>query len=167
MRLREPIGPARAREGIAGALEVRPMGLADLEDVMELERLAFKHPWSTELFRRELLHDWSTILLAAGKKPSFPKVYGFVIFWLVHDEIHILNLASHPKLRRQGIARRLIAEAIERGRARGATLTTLEVRRSNFPALSLYRALGFRQVGVRPNYYVDEGEDAVVMVLDM
>src|SRR5260221_658188 len=130
-------GPARPRENVASSLEVRPMVLADLEDVMELERLAFKHPWSTELFRRELLHDWSTILLATGKKPSFPKIYGFVIYWMVHDEIHILNLASHPKLRRQGIARRLIAEAVERGRTRGATLTTLEVRRSNFPALSL------------------------------
>jgi ribosomal-protein-alanine N-acetyltransferase len=166
MRARET-SPSRGHEGVAAALDVRPMVLSDLEDVMELERLAFKHPWSTELFRRELLHDWSTILLATGKKPSFPKVYGFVIYWMVHDEIHILNLASHPKLRRQGIARRLMAEAIERGRARGATLTTLEVRRSNFPALSLYRALGYRQVGVRPNYYVDEGEDAVVMVLDL
>jgi ribosomal-protein-alanine N-acetyltransferase len=58
-------------------------------------------------------------------------------------------------------------EAIERGRQNGATLVTLEVRRSNHGALDLYRNLGFRAVGIRPNYYVDEGEDAVVMILDL
>ncbi|MHB1844155.1 MAG: ribosomal protein S18-alanine N-acetyltransferase [Deltaproteobacteria bacterium] len=153
--------------------DVCRMGLGDLEEVMAVERLAFKHPWSTELFRRELLHDWSTVLLCVrpdgqheGEAPS-PRVLGFVIFWLVHDEVHVLNLACHPAARRIGIARRLMVEAIEQGRGRGAALVTLEVRRSNFPALSLYRDLGFRSVGIRPNYYVDEGEDAVVMILDL
>ncbi len=100
-------------------------------------------------------------------QPDAPSVVGFVIFWLVHDEVHILNVAIHPTVRRQGIGRLLMVEALERGRANGASLVTLEVRRSNFGALGLYRDLGFRPVGIRPNYYVDEGEDAVVMILDL
>src|SRR5208282_5799171 len=113
------------------------MTLADLEDVMAVERLAFKNPWSAELFRRELMHDWSTVLLgvrptgvAASDEapPGTPPVLGFVIFWLDHDEVHVLNLASHPGARRQGIGRLLMLEAIERGRQNGATLVTLEVR---------------------------------------
>jgi len=169
MRAREPDAASMPRP----ALAVRRMQLADLEAVMALERIAFKHPWSTELFRRELMHDWSTILLAvpsaehADSPAAMPPVLGFVIFWLVHDEIHVLNLAAHPSARRTGIGRRLMAEVLEQGRHHGATLATLEVRRSNTAALSLYRGLGFRAIGIRPNYYVDEGEDAVVMTLDL
>jgi ribosomal-protein-alanine N-acetyltransferase len=143
------------------------MTLGDLEDVMAVERISFKSPWSPELFRRELMHDWSTVLLAVSTQPDVPRVAGFVIFWLVHDEVHILNLATHPSARRQGIARLLMDQSIERGRQNGASLVTLEVRRSNQAALDLYKQLGFRPVGIRPNYYVDEGEDAVVMILDL
>ena len=139
------------------------MVAADLEPVMVLERAAFKHPWSTELFARELEHDWSTVLVAeeAGR------IVGFVIFWLVHDEIHILNVATDPAQRGRGIARALLDACIAQGRRRGARLATLEVRRSNDPALRLYDRYGFRRVGVRPKYYEDEGEDAIVMLMDL
>ncbi len=147
------------------------MALPDLDDVMAVERAAFRHPWSSELFRRELMHDWSTVLLClsrpAGRTEGAPRVLGFIIFWLVHDEVHVLNVATHPAVRRQGIGRLLMSQAIERGRRTGASLVTLEVRRSNAGALALYRELGFRPIGIRPNYYVDEGEDAVVMILDL
>ncbi len=149
------------------ALSIRRMVPPDLPQVMVLERLAFKHPWSAELFQRELQHDWSTILLALPAAAADPTVHGFIIFWLVHDELHVLNVAAHPDHRRQGIARRLLLEAFAQGRGRGARLATLEVRRTNFAALALYRELGFRQVGIRPNYYTDEGEDAVLMNLDL
>ena len=85
----------------------------------------------------------------------------------MHDEIHILNVAVDPPRRRQGIARALIAETVERGRKLKCNIATLEVRRSNVGAIDLYKSFGFRQVGIRPNYYVDEGEDAIVMVLDL
>jgi ribosomal-protein-alanine N-acetyltransferase len=146
-------------------LAIRRMAPADLESVMRVERLAFKNPWSSELFQRELLHDWSTILVAGPQGDV--AVMGFLIFWAVHDEIHILNIATDPLHRRRNVARRLMLTALDQGRARGARLATLEVRRSNLPAITLYRALGFRAVGIRPNYYADEGEDAVVMNLDL
>lgn len=149
------------------APSLRRMAAPDLPRVMEIERAAFKHPWSAELFGRELEHDWSTILLAEEPSPAGPRTLGFIIFWLVHDEIHILNVATDPAVRRRGVAWTLIAECIGQGRAKGARLATLEVRRSNVAAIRLYEKFGFRSVGVRPNYYSDEGEDAIVMLLDV
>lgn len=150
------------------AFQLRTMVLEDLDAVMEIQRASFKNPWSTELFKRELTHDWSTILLAEeGARAGKPALLGFLIFWLVHDELHILNVATAPPARKRGVARTLIRHALERGRKAGCTLATLEVRRSNEAAINLYKSFGFRPVGVRPNYYVDEGEDAIVMVLDL
>ena len=161
----------------------------DLDEVMVIEREAFRHPWSPELFRRELEHDWSTILvgvepltpfaLPSGYGPSSAKppppaagkgserIVAFLIFWLVHDEVHILNVAVAPEHRRKGIARILMAECEKRAHQANAALMTLEVRRSNQGALDLYREFDYRAVGVRPNYYVDEGEDAIVMVKEL
>ncbi|MGC4113862.1 MAG: ribosomal protein S18-alanine N-acetyltransferase [Myxococcales bacterium] len=139
---------------------------ADLETVMVIENAAFKHPWSTELFARELEHDWSTVLLAEEASPKGPRIVGFIIFWLVHDEIHVLNVATAPAERGRGIARALLDECFARGKTKGAVLATLEVRRSNEAALRLYDRYGFRRVGIRPNYYADEGEDAIVMLME-
>ncbi len=166
MRKLEPPRPEAAPR-----FHFRRMRHDDLDRVMEIERAAFSHPWSSELLRRELGHDWSTILLATERAgPSGLErevVLGFVIYWLVHDEIHVLNVAVAEEARRRGVGRALMLEAQERGRRLGASLATLEVRRSNTPALELYRLLGYRQIGIRANYYVDEGEDAIVMVLDL
>jgi ribosomal-protein-alanine N-acetyltransferase len=152
-------------------LEIRRIRPEDLDEVMVIERAAFKHPWSTELFRRELEHDWSTILIAVEPLSSAAKseerIVAFLIYWLVHDEIHILNVAVAPEHRRKGIARLLMAETERRAHLADASLMTLEVRRSNQGALDLYKEFDYRAVGVRPNYYVDEGEDAIVMVKEL
>jgi ribosomal-protein-alanine N-acetyltransferase len=144
----------------------------DLDRVVEIERESFAHPWSADLLGRELVHAWSTILLACerrtgpdGIEPEL--VHGFIVYWLVHDELHILNIAVAPRSRRRGVARALLDEAEARGRAAGATLATLEVRKSNLAAIQLYRRRGYRQVSIRPNYYADEGEDAIVMLRDL
>jgi ribosomal-protein-alanine N-acetyltransferase len=148
-------------------IQIRSMRAEDLDAVMEIQRASFKHPWSTELFRREMCHGWSTILLAELMDGGVAHLSGFLIFWLVHDEIHILNVATAPQARRQGVARNLLDTALGRARQNRCTLATLEVRRSNEAALALYERFGFRPVGIRPNYYVEESEDAVVMVLDL
>jgi ribosomal-protein-alanine N-acetyltransferase len=146
------------------ALELRRMVEGDLDAVLALQQRCFVHPWSAELVRRELTHDWSTVLVADD---ADGQLVGFLIYWLVHDEVHILNIATDPQVRRRGVARTLIGRAMKTGRERQCRLATLEVRRSNTAAIELYRAFGFRAVGVRPNYYVDEGEDAIVMVCDL
>jgi ribosomal-protein-alanine N-acetyltransferase len=151
-----------------GPLRFRQMREADLPRVVEIERAGFRHPWSEELLRRELDHAWSRILLAVAEgADGTERILGFVVFWIVHDEIHVLNVATALEARRHGVARALMGQTVEEGRRRGSRLATLEVRRSNLPAIALYRALGYRQVGVRPNYYADEGEDAIVMDLEL
>lgn len=147
-----------------GAFRFRPMRPADLDRVMAINTASFQHPWSADLIRRELFHEWSTILLAV-EDGAAGEVLGFIVFWVVHDEVHVLNVAVAAEHRRRGVARALMGEAALRGRSRGARLVTLEVRRSNAPALALYRALGYRDVAVRPRYYAEEGEDAIVMEL--
>ncbi len=147
---------------------IRRMRAEDLDEVMDIERVCFPHPWSADLFRRELSHEWSWILVAEGEDASHRRyIVGFIIFWIVHDEIHILNVAAHPGFRRRGVARALLAEAVAIGRTSRTVLATLEVRRSNAAALALYRTFGFRPVGVRPNYYSDDGEDAIIMVMNL
>jgi len=161
---------------VPAELRFRRMRVEDLPRVVEIEKDGFRHPWSRDLLERELSHAWSTVLLAIEERQGGSRsgggeraevIVGFVVFWLVHDEVHVLNIATAREERRRGIGHALMDEAAQAGRRRGATLATLEVRRSNHAAIALYRALGYRQVGVRPNYYAEEGEDAIVMVLDL
>lgn len=161
--MRRPVDPPAA----SAALRFRRMQPEDLSRVVEIEKDGFAHPWSRELLERELSHAWSTVLLAVTDGPSCEVTVGFIVFWLVHDELHVLNIATARDERRRGVGRALMEEAAAAGRRRGATLATLEVRRSNQPAIALYRALGYRQAGIRPNYYAEEREDAIVMLLDL
>jgi len=148
----------------APALRFRAMEEADLPRITEINAQSFLHPWSEELMRREMVHPWSTVLLAVlGAGPG--AVLGFVVFWTVHDEVHVLNVAVALEHRRRGVARALMDQAVAHGRAKGARLVTLEVRRGNAGAIALYRDLGYEEVGIRANYYQEEGEDAVVMEL--
>jgi [ribosomal protein S18]-alanine N-acetyltransferase len=171
--VRRPAEPDAPRALVpAPAFGFRRMALPDLDRVMAIEQDGFAHPWSADLICREMTHDWSTILLATEHRPGpggLPSEHlvGFVVYWIVHDELHVLNIATAAEERRRGVARALMLESAVRARKAGAVLSTLEVRRSNTAALALYRDLGYRQVGIRPNYYVDEGEDAIVMVLDL
>lgn len=167
-RLREESSQPRGRP--EPAFLIRRMTHEDLPAVMELEKASFSNPWSLELLQRELTHDWSVIyLLEEPLADGARRLLGICIFWIVHDEVHVLNVATDPAHRRRGAGRALMDATLAEGRARKCSLATLEVRKSNEPAITLYKSLGFRAVGVRPNYYVDAGqppEDAIVMVLD-
>ena len=91
-------------------------------------------------------------------------VAGFCAFWRVAEQIHINNLAIRPELRGQGLGSRLLRAVIAEAGGLGASQATLEVRRSNLPAIRLYERAGFAQAGVRPNYYSKPIEDALVLV---
>ncbi len=149
-------------------LAFRTARAEDLRRIAEIESDGFAHPWSHELLARELGHAWSRILLAVlpAPPPQPERVVGFVVYWLVHDELHVLNIATAVEERGRGIGRSLMEEAETDALRRGARLSTLEVRRSNARAIALYRSLGYRQIGVRPNYYAEENEDAIVMMKD-
>jgi ribosomal-protein-alanine N-acetyltransferase len=131
---------------------------------MEIERLSFRAPWSRNVFLEELEREWARVDVV--RDVASGDVVAFANYWLVADELHILNIATHPQQRRSGHATRLLAHMIEIARAGACRLMTLEVRRSNAIAQRLYRRFAFRAVGVRPNYYAEDQEDAIVMLLE-
>lgn len=150
---------------------VREASIRDLPRILEIERLAFAQPWSLDSFKRELILPFSRIVVAtqgqaAAQAEAHGQPVGFLCRWLVADECHILNVAVHPELRRGGIGMALMAEAIDEAKAKVIRLVTLEVRRSNVAARSLYRRLSFEEQRLRTNYY-GPGEDAIVMELHL
>lgn len=92
---------------------------------------------------------------------------GFVVTWHVADELHVINVATHPSFRRRGVGAALIDEVIAYARQRDVRLVLLEVRRGNSAAIGLYRRYGFEQTGVRERYYSDNDEDALEMMLTL
>ncbi|MFP5212100.1 MAG: ribosomal protein S18-alanine N-acetyltransferase [Acidobacteriota bacterium] len=137
-----------------------PMTEADIPVVLETERESEPDPWSAQTFREEV--GKSNAYVA---RLSDGAVAGYVCFWLVADEIQILNIAVLERFRRKGIGQALLAHAFRVGR--GARVAVLEVRQSNIGAQAFYENLGFRVVGARPNYYGVIREAAVLMELDL
>jgi [ribosomal protein S18]-alanine N-acetyltransferase len=146
-------------------VSIQPMADADIDAVMEIERLSFRAPWSRNVFLEELGREWARVDIVRDVETG--GVVAFANYWLVADELHILNVAVHPQARRQGNATRLLAHMVEVARLNSCRCMTLEVRRSNAVAQGLYRRFAFRAVGVRPNYYAEDQEDAIVMLLEM
>ena len=144
---------------------IASMGNDDVEAILEVERLSFSAPWSREAIHEEMGRPWTRIDVV--REAADGAVVAFANYWLVADELHILNIATHPHARRRGYATRLLAHMTEVARQVPCRLMTLEVRRSNAAAQRLYRRFAFRAVGVRPNYYAEDNEDAVVMLLEL
>jgi ribosomal-protein-alanine N-acetyltransferase len=142
-------------------LRVVKMVLADLPQVLEIEHLSYPTPWSRRAFVSELTENAYAHYLAAK---SGSRLLGYAGMWLVLDEAHITNVAVHPNARRQGVGRLLMETAVQLTEEHGCRTVTLEVRRTNQVAQSLYRSLGFQVMGVRKGYYTDNGEDALIMV---
>ncbi len=139
----------------------------ELDLLYAIELASYGNPWPKDAFQRELKLPFSRILVARGVEPNAPALLGYVVLWVIRGEAHILNLAVHPEQRRRGVATALVQSAIDAARGQGAEILYLEVRRSNTGAQTLYEAFGFKQVGVRPRYYEDNREDALVMLLDL
>jgi [ribosomal protein S18]-alanine N-acetyltransferase len=146
---------------VAAPLVFEQMVAADLPQVMEIERLAFPNPWTPGLFLHELKLSFSRLHLARSGNGN-RRLLGYVCWWLVGDEVHVLNLAVHPDARRGGTGRALVQRVLADAAAHHAASVSLEVRRDNQPAAALYRSLGFTETGMRRNYY-GQGEDAIVM----
>jgi ribosomal-protein-alanine N-acetyltransferase len=141
-------------------ISFRAATAADLDAIDEIEQHSFKTPWPRETFAGELTREWAHLELAIVDDA----IRAFANFWLVAGEQTILAIATHPDHRGRGIARDLLAHVLAAARAASCHLSTLEVRRSNAPAIALYERAGFRTVHTRFGYYQD-GEDALVMTL--
>lgn len=150
------------------------MTVADLEAALAIDLSAFRpseigagaadpRALREQQLRDELGRAWSRVRVARGERGA---VLGYVLFWHVADEIHLLNVAVAASERRRGIGRALVEDMLGYARGRAARLVLLEVRASNAAAIALYEALGFERFNVRARYYAD-GEDAVEMKLEL
>jgi len=141
----------------------RPMTKDDLDEIMAIERAAYRYPWSSGFFLQELQVACARSILAELDG----RICGYVLFWLLPGSIDVHNLATAPAFRRLGIARMLMRQVVAAAGAQCASRVTLEVRQSNEAAKKLYASLGFVQTGLRKGYYSDDGEDAFTMSLEL
>lgn len=149
-------------------IDIRPMRDEDLARVSEIDQISFSQPWPDDAYRYELHNNPNSRSFVAEIKKidKVREVVGVIVVWLILDEAHIATLAVDPCYRGKGIGRKLVAEAMEEAVHQGANVATLEVRASNEAARSLYQDFGFQVVGRRLRYYLDNGEDAILMTAD-
>lgn len=132
---------------------------AHVAQIAELEKICFSDPWSARSIASELENPLSLWLVALDGEA----IAGYIGSQSVLDEADMMNLAVAPGYRRQGLGERLVLALLDRLGNRGVCRLSLEVRDSNVPALALYTKLGFRQIGLRPNYYLEPREDARIL----
>jgi len=142
-----------------GPVQIRVMTVSDLPDVLLIEHTAFPTPWTENMFKEDLLSSLCFDMVATWSG----QIVGYIDFALIIDEIHLRNVAVHAGYRNRGVAAMLLDEMMRIAGAKGAKWCTLEVRRSNVAAIKLYEKYGFEIRGVRPLYYRDTGEDALIM----
>ena len=140
-------------------ISYREMKPEDADAVEAVEKASFSVPWSRKSFWEEAANERTYYLLALDDD----EVIGYAGTWILDDEAQITNVAVAPEYRGQKVGAGLMTELIKEAKKRGATRMTLEVRPSNAAALALYKKFGFRDCGHRPHYYLDNGEDAVIM----
>ena len=144
-------------------LRIAPMGVEDLPAVHAIERASFDSPWPADAYRSELETNRLAHYLVVQAADA---IVAYAGVWLMVDEAHIITFAVHPTWRRQRIGERLLLAVLDLAHDAGAHEATLEVRLSNLAARRLYEKFGFRPVGLRPRYYSDNGEDALIMTTD-
>jgi [ribosomal protein S18]-alanine N-acetyltransferase len=154
-----------AAKSASPTIEIQRLNAADLDAVLEIERLSFRTPWQRPAFEAEMGHAWSRLEIVRDTETG--RILAFADYWLVSDEIHILNIATHPQARRQGHGARLLHHIVDQAKTASFKCIDLEVRRSNEAAQALYASHGFQVVGMRPRYYEDNDEDAILMTLKL
>ena len=131
-------------------MKISPLKEENIQDVVEIEDISFSVPKKDSIFR----HDQNKYLVAEENG----KIIGYIGTEEISGETHIINMAVHPENRKQGIGKKLIEAVLD-----DENVFFLEVRASNNAAQKLYEKYGFEKVGVRKNYYEDNGEDAYIM----
>jgi ribosomal-protein-alanine N-acetyltransferase len=136
---------------------------ADIDEIMAIERDAYRYPWSHGFFLQELQVACARSILAEWNG----RITGYVLYWVLPGALDIHNIAVHRDHRRRGIARQLLQLVASRARELAADRVTLEVRVSNIAAQKLYESLGYVATGYRRGYYSDNSEDALMMTLEV
>jgi len=148
------------------SIEIVNMTKGDLDEIVEIEVSTFPAPWPKDVFARELEIPISRSLVARiggiGKS-----VGGYLIYWVAAGELQIHKICVGEELRRRGVGSLLMDRMIDLASREGANLCSLEVGRSNLGARRLYENFGFEITDIRPKYYLESGDDAMVMCADM
>ncbi len=143
-------------------LIIRRMTLEDVPAVHAIDLLSFSLPWSERSFRFEVAENPAArgwVVETEGH------VVAMLVLWFIVDEAHIATIAVHPEFRRQGIGEQILLHALLAAQNEGARRAFLEVRAGNTGAQAMYRKYGFVVDGMRPKYYKDNNEDAILMSL--
>lgn len=141
-------------------LIIRKADILDASEMAMIDEASFSLPWSEEAFHRELTKNKIAFYVVA-ERGGF--VVGYAGLWRVEDEGHITNVAVHPSHRGMHIGEALLETIFDATSREGIRHYTLEVRKSNGPAICLYEKFGFKSEGIRPRYYEDNNEDALIM----
>ena len=144
-------------------IAIAPMTVADLDAVHDIEKRSFRTPWPSHAYKTELETNRLAHYVVAR---ADGEVVGYGGMWVMVDEAHITTFAVAPERRRERIGERLLLELMDLAQELRAREATLEVRLSNLPARRLYEKYGFRPVGLRPRYYSDDNEDALIMTTE-
>lgn len=142
--------------------KLRPMILEDIESVQAIDRRSFPTPAKASLYVHELTQNKLAHYQVLTVQTQ---IIGYTGFWMLADEAHIISIATHPDWRGRGLGELLLLNFLYLAGEQGATLATLEVRRSNIVAQTLYLKYAFEVVGERPRYYQDTREDALIMTV--
>jgi ribosomal-protein-alanine N-acetyltransferase len=146
----------------ASQLELRRMRPQDVPDVMEIESVSFgRHHWSEDSFYNEMNNQVGRYYALINT--DLPKLIGYLGFWIIQDEAHITTVAVKPEYRGNSLGELMLVQGLERCLSNSIHWVTLEVRASNYNAQNLYYKYGFSSVGIRPKYYQDNQEDALIM----
>ncbi|WP_336776314.1 ribosomal protein S18-alanine N-acetyltransferase [Paenibacillus sp. MMO-58] len=145
-------------------LVFRSMTKLDIPYIVAIEHEAFATPWTPEAFQNELTSNMFARYMVMEHDGQ---IIGYGGMWVIVDEAHVTNIAVRADHRGQGLGERLLTELQRTAAFFGANKMTLEVRVSNEIAQGLYRKLGFKPSGIRPAYYSDNNEDALIMWADL
>lgn len=140
-------------------INIRTMTLEDIEQVYSIEESIFSIPWSKISFENSI-NSKDTIFIVAEKDN---KIIGYLGMYLFLEDADISNVAVEKEYRRQHIGRELLEYILSEAKSRGVKNVTLEVRETNVPAIRLYESMGFKEVGIRKNYYKEPTENALIM----
>jgi [ribosomal protein S18]-alanine N-acetyltransferase len=155
---------------MAGTWTIEPATVESLSEILRIEEACFSAPWTRKMLEAEFGGNPFAHFLVArqGGAPdaSAELVIGYLCYWIVFEEVRLMNLAVIEPMRHRGIAKSLVAAALQTGLSQSAHRAVLEVRASNQAAQRLYERFGFSRMAVRPKYYANPVEDAVLMELD-
>lgn len=152
------------KTSVKSDIRIRTMELADIDEVMEVDRASFPSPWPKHIFCQEIKENDFAYYYVMERDG---RIIGYLGMWMILGDAQVTNIALLPEVRGQGLGEKLFGHGVKLAIANEMKRLSLEVRVSNIAAQKLYRKFGLVPGGIRKNYYTDNHEDAIVMWVDL